>query len=411
MNCKTAKRHFSEFFDSRLPVGAADQLDDHLNDCRACSDAYAAYDRLFTALRSVPMVRTDASAPLPETATAFVRAGSQPSFVRRFASAAAVFLLVGAAAHFGYKLGVKSDIRLGNESDGDAVAAPQTAELAGYLPNKEAGERVRRLHDSTRGLAYVMSRAPSVSDPKRAADAMSRVMQLAPIYDDGEALRSMDERRLGNYEQMVHDCADETLLVLHDVKRKLLAPGDPRRKLREAWGVFDQSGVATRLVALGEVARRYEPTPYEDPISRGVDPIPGGNPDDKLFEIGCLRFLAGQTGDAVQYFGLYSQAQPNSPLRAQAEALSVQLSLGKSWTERGRVTVSEDAVPFLSLNHECCEKWQKVFELGGSSLEVELTLNPTAVPGRRVVILKLNPSSAQQRPTERPAVKVRGKII
>lgn len=362
MNCTRARKYFSEFFDGRLESSLADQLDDHLNDCDVCSKAYASYDKFFTALRSVPMARTERPAPLPETAAAFVRPQQKLSLAAKLGRIAAVGLLIVTAAHTGYKLGTKSNAPNLSATTGDAGDTSS----ASFFPTNEVGGRLRRSVDATRNLAVLMNRVPRSRDSERAVDAVSNVLQLAPLGSDAQFLQNAESKNYGAYEKPIREFADEVTVVLGDLRESLKQNTDGRARLGTALGIVNRSRLAERVAELESVARNFEPPPYVDPFSAGVIPIKTRYEVDHSFVSGWLRSLAGQPNDARISFERYIVEQPDSPLVPQAEAqlLQFQLQLNGA-TLSTKIRLAPRISELLFVDESLRPEWQSLIK-GGS---------------------------------------------
>lgn len=384
MNCKIATRHFSEFFDGRLEAAIADQLDDHLNECESCSGAYAAYDRLFGALRSVPPTRTSRPVPLPESAHAFAPPRRVSAFSRAV-SAAAVFLLVGISAKFGYEYGTRGNVRLGSEvGGGDTIQAA-------VLPTQAAGQRLRRMHDSTANLALMVNDARKLADQDRAADALSGILSVAPIDHDAASLGAMGRADLGTYESDIHEFSNDVSGMARELKRRLqtgAAPG--RARLDAASRFLGNSLVGQRMTRLSSVARRYDPEPYSPAWEYGVEHANGGfdGPDVNFFR-GSAYALSGQYERGVELLNRYSSENPQSPLRSLFYAMVVRVGLPRQF--RDGIAVPREVADLLLSHDAINEVFLKSLNVSRDVMCVEVRMKNNAA-GESETFVVMRPS-------------------
>lgn len=141
MRCNTCREQFSERFDARLSAGDAVEFDAHLAACGACAAEFAAFRRVFDAVRALPPRRSPPPfrrpAELPGARPTVLSAPRTAAWRRPpLRIAAAVLAAVGLGLSHGMVFRYGKDVA--GEDPGRIVATPDTATLVNSftLPSK-----------------------------------------------------------------------------------------------------------------------------------------------------------------------------------------------------------------------------------------------------------------------------------
>jgi hypothetical protein len=140
MRCNTCRDRFSERFDARLSAGDAAAFDAHLAACGACASEYAAFRRVFDAVRALPARRPPPfrrPAELPGVRPPFVAAPTRaPRFRTPLRAAAAILVAAGLGLSHGMVFRYGKEVA--GEDPGRITSAAENATLVNSftLPSK-----------------------------------------------------------------------------------------------------------------------------------------------------------------------------------------------------------------------------------------------------------------------------------
>lgn len=372
MDCKTARRNFSVHLDRRLNRSDAARLRDHLDACDACAGAYSDYEQLFSLVRGFPATTTDAPAPYPDSARRFAGA-SAPQTWRRVAASAAAAILIVTAGYVGYEVG-KPDMT-GERS------VRTVAESTVRLPSQPAGRRLRRLHDGVESLSWAILNSEALGDPAAVAGAIRTVSQRVPIREDARYLEDLDERSLHDFTAVVHDFSDVTQSIVVGL-REILAGNEPvsTRMERARRFVCENDRAAEALLRVRDVAKRFEPLPFDPPERYGILLETGDAVDPDIARL-LLFSAAGQREQAVDLLGrvfAHRGGWHSGPFRSRIRIHLRQADSGSSEEQAVLVEIPAGRLPLLVDDpSDRFNEWRRVFRAAKSGSEThEVIIHP-----------------------------------
>ncbi|MCA9320807.1 MAG: zf-HC2 domain-containing protein, partial [Planctomycetes bacterium] len=205
-HCETTRKGFSERFDDRLSSERRVQLDGHLAHCDPCRRAWAEYQTIFMAVRSMPGLHLDAPPPFPESAPSFVRPVQRKWSRGQVSAVAGLFLaLIGVAGGLAFQLDRERKAR-GLQSpplESAFLDTPKDVMLAS-MPDPAAGRVLSRAHN-TMAVLGALSEFGSRRSGSEVLDVVTSGVDCLPIDDDADSLLQMNQEDLGRWQGEAQD--------------------------------------------------------------------------------------------------------------------------------------------------------------------------------------------------------------